>query len=99
MKLRLGPLPNPEVVKMTLTIPVCLKEHLEKYMHVHQEVHGQHNAEIGVFISHILVHFLAHDRAFQKSLRADSAVQRSARSPRDPGRQPTAPLRDSTPRS
>lgn len=98
MKLRLGRLPNPEVVKMTISMPIVLKEQLEKYMSLHQAAYGQPNNELGVFIAHILSHFLAHDRAFQKALKGHSG-QRPARAPRDPGQPPIVPLSDSTSRS
>jgi hypothetical protein len=71
MKLRLGPLPNHELVKLTITIPVVVKEQLDQYAELHKATYGQ-TAEIGFFIAQILEQFMARDRAFQKTLKTSS---------------------------
>jgi hypothetical protein len=82
MKLRLGPLPKTEVVKLSITIPVVVKEQLDRYAELHKATYGQ-EGEIGIFIAQILEQFMARDRAFQKALRVR-------------GSKPTVPLRSDT---
>jgi hypothetical protein len=68
MKLRLGPLPNTDAVKLTVTIPMVVKDQLDAYAELHAAEYGQ-RAEIGTFIAQILEQFMARDRAFQRLLR------------------------------
>ena len=40
-KLRLGPLPKTETVKLTFTCPASLKEDLERYAELHAQTYGE----------------------------------------------------------
>jgi len=64
-KLRLGPLPRNETVKITLVLPIKLKEDLDRYSELHGNTWGvKVNAES--LIPHMLEAFIARDRAFHK---------------------------------
>jgi len=78
MKLRLGPLPKTEVVKLTVMIPIALKEQLDRYAELHAAEYGQ-TAELGVFITQILQQYLSRDRAFQRQLRSASTSRGQSR--------------------
>lgn len=69
MKLRLGPLPNTEVLKLTITIPLELKHLLERYAEVHAATYGQ-PTPMPALIVQMLTQFIARDRSFQRALRA-----------------------------
>lgn len=77
-KLRLGPLPRSESVKLTVTLPVELKEALDRYAAVHSRVHGE-SVDTAVLIPHMLSAFIARDRGF-KAMR--SAGQPSSQLPK-----------------
>jgi hypothetical protein len=64
-KLRLGPLPKTELVKVTIALPVRLKNDLERYAELHSETHGE-IVDASIIIPHMLESFVARDRAFQK---------------------------------
>ncbi len=66
MKLRLGPLPRTDVVKLTITIPVTLKEQLEKYAAVHSRAHGE-TVDAITLIPHMLAQFVGRDHAFRSA--------------------------------
>ncbi len=63
-KLRLGPLPRSESVKLTVTLPAELKEALDRYAAVHSRVHGE-SVDTVVLIPHMLNAFIARDRGFK----------------------------------
>lgn len=67
-KLRLGPLPKAEVVKMAITVPVQLKEDLERYAALHAQLYGE-AIDVATMIPHMLDSFIARDRAFRKARR------------------------------
>jgi hypothetical protein len=63
-KLRLGPLPRSESVKLTVTLPAELKEALDRYAAVHSRLHGE-SVDAVILIPHMLNAFIARDRAFK----------------------------------
>lgn len=63
-KLRLGPLPRSENVKLTIALPADLKEALDRYAALHGQVHGEHVATVAL-IPHMLGAFIARDRGFK----------------------------------
>jgi hypothetical protein len=67
MKLRLGPLPNTDVVKLTITVSVVVKERLDQYAKAHSEVWGE-EVRSTELIPHILETFLRGDRAFKRMM-------------------------------
>lgn len=68
MTLKLGPLPRTDTVKVTLTLPVTLKEQLEAYAALHSKVHGE-PVDFTALAPHILALFLSRDRTFRKTLK------------------------------
>jgi hypothetical protein len=67
MKLRLGPLPNTTVVKLSITISAVVKERLEQYAKAHSEVWGEEVSPTEL-IPHILETFLRGDRGFKRMM-------------------------------
>ena len=65
MKLKIGPLPNPERVKILIQISVELKESLDEYAQVHSELSGR-AVEATTLIPFILQSFLDRDRGFRE---------------------------------
>ena len=68
MKLRLGPMPDTSVIKITVSIPALLKAELDRYAQVHSESFGT-PVDAQTLIPLMLSAFLAKDRGFQRALR------------------------------
>ena len=64
-KLRLGPLPKTESVKLTFTCPVSLKADLDRYAALHAEAYGK-AVDAMALIPYMLEAFMAGDRGFRK---------------------------------
>lgn len=69
MKLRLGPMPDTSVIKMTVSIPSALKAQLDRYAQLHAEAFGM-PVDALALIPLMLESFLAKDRAFQRATRS-----------------------------
>lgn len=78
-RLRLGPLPRNESVKLTIALSADLKEALDRYAVVHSQVHGEH-VDAAVLIPHMLEAFIARDRGF-KAMRSPAALPSAAAKP------------------
>jgi hypothetical protein len=65
-KLRLGPLPNQETTKVTVTLPAALREELDDYARVYGQAFEQ-SVDMASLIPHMLRVFIARDRAFQRT--------------------------------
>ena len=63
-KLRLGPLPRTESVKLTFTCPASLKADLERYAVLYAQTYGE-TVDAVVLIPRMLEVFMARDRAFR----------------------------------
>lgn len=63
-KLRLGPLPRVEIVKMTISLPVDLKAQLDAYARQHQQLHKV-PVDAATLIPHMLSAFIERDRGFR----------------------------------
>ena len=68
MKLRLGPLPRTETVKLTIGLSVTLKEQLDRYAEVHSRVWNE-PVDAAALIPHMLAHFVQRDRGFKGLLK------------------------------
>jgi hypothetical protein len=68
MKLRLGPLPRTDVVKLTITVPIQLKEQLDRYASVHSREFGE-SVDAATLIPHMLAQFVGRDHAFRAAAR------------------------------
>ena len=64
-KLRLGPLPKTENVKLTFACPAGLKADLDRYAALHAQVYGE-AVDAEKLIPHMLEAFIAGDRGFRK---------------------------------
>jgi hypothetical protein len=64
-RLRLGPLPKTEAVKLTFNCTVVLKTELERYAAMHSQAYGE-SVDAPTLIPHMLEAFMARDRAFKK---------------------------------
>lgn len=72
-KLRLGPLPKTETVKLTITLTVTLKADLERYAALHAQTYGE-PVDAPTLIPHMLETFMARDRGFKRAARPRTAV-------------------------
>ncbi len=64
-KLRLGPLPKTENVKLTFACPAGLKADLDRYAALHAQAYGE-AVDAEKLIPHMLEAFIAGDRGFRK---------------------------------
>ena len=63
-RLRLGPLPKTESVKVTFACTVVLKAELERYAAMHAQTYGE-PVDAQTLIPHMLETFMARDRGFK----------------------------------
>lgn len=73
MKLRLGPLPRTETVKLTIGLSASLKEQLDRYAEVHSRVWNE-PVDAAALIPHMLAHFVQRDRGFKGLLKRGDQV-------------------------
>ncbi|MBH1411270.1 DUF2274 domain-containing protein [Pseudomonas fluorescens] len=64
-KLRLGPLPKTESIKLTFACPVSLKADLDRYAALHAQTYGE-AVDATTLIPHMLEAFIARDRVFKR---------------------------------
>lgn len=72
-KLRLGPLPKTESVKLTFTCPASLNANLDRYAALHGQTYGE-TVDAVTLIPHMLEAFMAGDRGFRKIDRVKDQV-------------------------
>ena len=65
-KLRLGPLPKTESVKLTFACPATLKADLARYAALHAQTYGE-AVDTTTLIPHMLEAFMAGDRGFRRA--------------------------------
>jgi hypothetical protein len=65
-KLRLGPIPKTETVKLTIALSTTLKTSLDRYAELHAQVWGQ-PISVAALIPFMLETFIARDRGFRKA--------------------------------
>jgi len=65
-KLRLGPLPKTESIKLTFACPVQLKADLDRYAALHAQAYGE-AVDAATLIPHMLEAFIAGDRGFRRA--------------------------------
>ena len=63
-KLRLGPLPKTEVVKLTISVTAALKAELDRYSALHAQTYGE-AVNAAALIPLMLEAFVARDRGFR----------------------------------
>lgn len=64
-KLRLGPLPDTQTVKLMFACPVPLKADLDRYAALHAQTYGE-AVDAVTLIPHMLEAFMAGDRGFRR---------------------------------
>ena len=71
-RLRLGPLPSTDTLKLTITVPVGLKTQLDRYAALHSETWGE-TVLAADLIPHMLTQFILRDKAFKAVMRRERA--------------------------
>jgi hypothetical protein len=69
MKLKIGPLPNPEKVKLLVQVSVELKESLDQYAQLHSKLGGR-TVDAPTLIPYMLHSFIDRDRGFRSMRRS-----------------------------
>lgn len=69
-KLRLGPLPSTDTVKLAVTLSVGLKTQLDRYAELHSETWGE-TVQATDLIPHMLTQFILRDKAFKTLMRRE----------------------------
>lgn len=72
-KLRLGPIPKTDTVKVTITLQAALRADLSRYAELHAQTWGE-KVDVPTLIPYILEAFIARDRVFRKCKRRPSAT-------------------------
>jgi len=80
-KLRLGPLPKIESVKLTFACPAALKADLERYAALHAQTYGE-AVDATALIPHMLEAFIAGDRGFRRGRGDDNRPSSRAAMPK-----------------
>jgi hypothetical protein len=78
MKIRLGPLPRTEPIRLAISIPTALKARLDQYARMHAQVWGGEPVDAATLIPHMLEQFMARDRAFNAALKSQPGHSRRA---------------------
>jgi len=74
-KLRLGPLPDTQTVKLTFTCSAGLKADLDRYAALYAQTYGE-AVDVVTLIPHILEAFITGDRLFRRERHARVGVKR-----------------------
>ncbi len=72
-KLRLGPLPRTETLKLTFACSASLKVELDRYAALHAQTYGE-AVDAMALIPHMLEAFMERDRGFKQMHKARSVV-------------------------
>lgn len=65
-KLRLGPLPRSELVRLTVVFPASVKADLDRYAELYGAAYGK-AVNAAALVPHMLAAFMERDRAFRKA--------------------------------
>ena len=65
-KLRLGPLPKTESVRLTITLPAAVKSDLDRYAELLAQEHGE-SVDAVALVPHMLAAFMDRDRGFRRA--------------------------------
>lgn len=71
-KLRLGPLPRSEVVRLTVVLPATVKADLDRYAELFGAAYGE-AVDTAALVPHMLAAFMDRDRGFRKARQAGEA--------------------------
>ncbi len=64
-KLRLGPLPKTEPVRLTISLPAAVKADLDRYAELYAREYGE-PVDTASLVPHMLATFMDRDRAFRR---------------------------------
>lgn len=64
-KLRLGPLPDTQTIKLTFSCAGRLKADLDRYAALHAQIYGE-TVDVATLIPYMLETFMAGDRGFRQ---------------------------------
>lgn len=84
-KLRLGPLPKTETVKLTFTCTASLKTELDRYAALHAQTYGE-TVDAMTLVPHMLEAFMARDRGFRR-VRPSSGMTSAKQQPDGKGQE------------
>lgn len=76
-KLRLGPLPRTEVVRLTITLPATVKADLDRYAALYAAAYGE-AVDAAALLPHMLAAFMERDREFRRARQAATSVPSEA---------------------
>ncbi len=76
-KLRLGPLPKTEVVRLTIALPAAVKADLDRYADLYGTAYGE-AIDAAALAPHMLAAFMERDRAFRA---ARQSISRASSGP------------------
>lgn len=65
-RLRLGPLPKTETVRLTIALPSQVKADLDRYAELYGAAYGE-AVDAAVLVPHMLTAFMERDRGFRKA--------------------------------
>ncbi len=68
-KLRLGPLPRSEMVRLTVVLSASVKADLDRYAELYGTAYGE-AVDSAALVPHMLAAFMERDRGFRKSRQA-----------------------------
>ena len=68
-KLRLGPLPKAETMRLTISLPAEVKADLDRYAELHASAYGE-PVDVVALIPHMLATFMDRDRGFRRAAQA-----------------------------
>jgi len=72
-KLRLGPLPRSEVVRLTVVLPASVKADLDRYSDLYGAAYGA-SVDAAALVPHMLAAFMGRDRGFRKARQASNTA-------------------------
>ena len=78
-KLRLGPLPKTEVVRLTINLPAQVKANLDRYAELYGTAYGE-AVDAAALAPHMLAAFMERDRAFRRGVQLPGSAPNGASS-------------------
>ena len=72
-KLRLGPLPKVDTVRLTVSLPAAVKADLDRYAELYAATYGE-PVDAAALVPHMLATFMDRDRAFRRNQAAASGT-------------------------
>lgn len=68
-KLRLGPLPKAETLRLTITLPAPVKADLDRYAELYAAAYSE-SVDVTALVPHMLAAFMERDRAFRRAIQS-----------------------------